>query len=46
MFFAFVVRNKDKDEQAAEFLDEDHPELNDDDDDYLHSLEVCLEMIE
>ncbi|CAF1236915.1 unnamed protein product [Rotaria sp. Silwood1] len=32
------------DEQAAEFIDEDHVKLNDDED-YLHSIEVCISFI-
>jgi hypothetical protein len=45
IFFAWFIRNTDKDKEAAEFLDDDHPAL-DDDEDYLHSLEVCFEILE
>lgn len=40
IFFALFFRNTDKDNEAAEFIDEDHPELNNDEE-YLHSIEVC-----
>jgi hypothetical protein len=40
IIFAFFIRNTDKDVEASEFIDEDHPELNKNED-YLHSIEVC-----
>ena len=40
IIFALCIRNVDKDKEAAEFIDEDHPELAGDEE-YLHSLQVC-----
>ncbi|UJR16214.1 hypothetical protein I4U23_003124 [Adineta vaga] len=37
IIFAFFIQNTDKDQEAAEFIDEDHPQLNNDEQ-YLHSL--------
>lgn len=39
IFFAFFFRNTDKDREAEEFIGEDHPAL-DNDEEFLHSNEV------
>jgi hypothetical protein len=41
IIFAFFIRNTDKDKEAAEFIDEDQIEFDNDDEDYLHSIQVC-----
>ncbi|CAF4725311.1 unnamed protein product, partial [Rotaria magnacalcarata] len=44
LLFAVFIRHKNEDEQAAEFIDDDNIELNDDEE-YLHSIQVCLSII-
>ena len=41
MFFAFFIRKSDRDQEAAEFIDDDQLELNSHDEEYLHSIKVC-----
>jgi hypothetical protein len=41
VFFAFFMRQSGRDEEAAEFIDDDQLELNNQDEEYLHSVKVC-----
>jgi hypothetical protein len=42
IFFAFFIRNSDKDKEAAEYLDNDNGLELGTDEEYLHFTEVCL----
>jgi hypothetical protein len=41
IFFAFFCRKSDDDKEANEYLDENQIDL-DNDEEYIHSTEVCL----
>jgi hypothetical protein len=44
LFFAFFFRNSNNDKEASEYIDENQIDLEDDED-YLHSSQVCFLII-